>query len=180
MTDKHERIGAIIPEVTPDIGHKVSDDKGHTGYGHSRSEAEAALRVAQDNDVEWAEKDTRPLLGALPGHVLGSELGRADAAVEVRERPEPSSSSWSVGDLVGAISSSGDGGNLFLAPFVLLGVLAGILEGFKAGGLGGALIGALVGMMLGALLGYAAIIAIGLFLVALFFKGLYWLLSHLF
>ncbi len=71
MSNKHENISGIIPGVTPDIGHKVSDDAGHTGYGQSRSEAEKALRVAQENDVDWAEKDTSIIGKILPGYRLG-------------------------------------------------------------------------------------------------------------
>ena len=55
--------------------HKISDDDGHTGYGHSRSEAEAALRVAQENNRDWAENDTSMIRGTiLPGYCLGEKL----------------------------------------------------------------------------------------------------------
>ena len=40
MSDEHEHITGIIPGIAPDIGDKVSDDEGHTGYGRSREEAE--------------------------------------------------------------------------------------------------------------------------------------------
>ena len=73
MSNNHEHIGGLFG-LGPDIGDKVSDDAGHTGYGHSRSEAEEALRVAQENNVDWAEKDTRPIFSFLPGHVLGNKL----------------------------------------------------------------------------------------------------------
>lgn len=73
--------------MTPDIGHKVSDDDGHTGWGQTRSEAEKALRVAQEHDVESAEWDRRPLVGdVLPGYVLGPRIDRETGAREEEAR----------------------------------------------------------------------------------------------
>lgn len=73
MSNHHEHISGLFG-VGPDIGDKVSDDSGHTGYGHCRSEAEAALRVAQENNVAWAENDTSIIGSILPGHCLGDKL----------------------------------------------------------------------------------------------------------
>jgi hypothetical protein len=84
MSKQHERISGIIPGLTPDIGHKVTDEDGHSGWGETRSEAEKALRVAQEHDVQWAEWDKRPIVGdLLPGYVLGPRIDRETAQREV-------------------------------------------------------------------------------------------------
>lgn len=66
---KHERTGWFGTGR-----HKITDDKGHTGIGDSRKDAEESLKVAREMDIDYYEKDA--YLGYIPS--FGSKLDRSE------------------------------------------------------------------------------------------------------
>lgn len=65
----------IHHERSPSGGHQISDDNGHTGYGATRTEAEEALKKAQEYDVETYQPGFSPY-SIISGPFIGPKVVR--------------------------------------------------------------------------------------------------------